>query len=71
MKKNISNFLVLMLAVLLIAGCGQTSAPKMGEKKLKETKIEGNKSAEAPKTEKTVLEVWLPPLSANQDYKEV
>lgn len=71
MKKNISNFLVLMLAVLLIAGCGQTSAPKMGEKKLKETKIEGNKPEEAPKIEKTVLEVWLPPLSANQDDKEV
>ena len=71
MKKNISNFLILMLVVLLIAGCGQTSAPKTDEKKPEETKTEGNKPEEAPKTEKTVLDVWLPPLSANQDDKEV
>lgn len=55
-KKMISAVLCLAMTGSMLAGCGQNSGPGSEEKS-----ESGAKS----------LDVWLPPLSANQDDKEV
>ncbi|WP_418455330.1 ABC transporter substrate-binding protein [Allofournierella sp.] len=60
MKKVLAMILSAALAAALLAGCGQGGAPAPA----------GSGQPEAPAAGKT-LNVWLPPLSANQDDKEV